>query len=188
MNKCSYPNCLYKAGIHKDYRSHIYCHVRNNEPLKCPYFKSYHKETLFNNINSLKSHFFPEHNASEFGEQSFSSINLEQIDHNFVENHELDKSVETEKCKDLSEKISYKKNSLQLFAELYVKLKAKHVVSEKALQIFIDSYRDLNSLNTKYLSSKVAEKDRESLRQLLSENLFSKIHNKKNRAVKEYLQ
>lgn len=179
MYLCSYTNCNHRYVTRREFHSHIYSHIQNNNLLKCPYYLICQNEKLFNNVNTLKTHIHRDHCHDEMNPDPDEQP-LFKLKQKITEKDETNLQLLPE--------LSFEEKSLDLLANLYATLKAKYFIPENHVDTIISTYMELNHINDEYLLSKVKDEERKYTSNLLSNNLFFKAHNKENGPLRNSYQ
>lgn len=180
MFNCNYGGCQFKTRRKSSFHSHIFAHIDSGASITCPYNAECKTSVEFQFVNSLKSHIFRQHKTckttvlDKFEKSNVNdpkpSNSLQSSSPVLESSHVVQNEIDTGE--------EFVHQSLFQFAKLYAILKSKHFVTERTLNVLIDSLSELNILNTEYLLTKFDASQRDEIRVVLNQNLFHQAHNK----------
>lgn len=180
---CTFSNC--KLIFHKrlQFNSHLYNHIRRKEYPFCPFKETCGSCDPFNTVPKLKNHFFRKHNLKEpqiFKEtpNEASVVNIRECSRLEPEFEPID--VETSESLEAIPILDLKELSLKLFSNLYLTLESKHFVTKKAIQLIIQRFNDIHSLNVKYIYQQLNEAGYYIPETIINKDLFNLVLNQEN--------
>jgi len=184
--------CRYRNQIKTLFYKHLYQHIKDGIPLKCPFNKSCKIEKPFCRHETLRTHFVRRH--SQFSVQEIllenNDINTtDNIQNNIQNNEDINTTDNVQNIiqETFAEQLPcnnenvFENICMKLLASLYLKLESKHFLSNKSLQVLINSLLDINLINTNFIMSKAKEQNITLTEEFLNtNNIFNILHNKEN--------
>jgi len=168
--------CECKIKIRTLFYKHLYQHIRDGIPLKCPFIKSCKIEKLFSRYETLRTHFVRRHSQANIQQtllkdnediRLINTTDVQNMQEIFAEHLPCDNENLENMC-------------LKLLTSLYLKLESKHFLSNKSLQVIIDSLLDINQIYKNFVMLKAHEQNITLTEEFLNtNNIFNLLHNKK---------
>lgn len=165
--------CSYKTKIRTLFHKHLYQHIRDGIPLHCPFIKSCKIEKLFSKYETLRTHFVRRHSQVSVQETSMENNDISLTNTTNIQNIIVETVAEQLPC----DNGNIENICLKLLTSLYLKLESKHFLSNKSLQVIINSLLDINLINTNFIILKAHEQNITLTEEFLNTNIFNILHN-----------
>lgn len=151
---CSIETCNAIMNCYETLKSHCYNHIQSGISIQCPLKIICHHLVFYENINSLKSHFYRNHDLGHdilinYDETQNENENCSENICDIESSQSKDESIaemDVITSNDENLQTSYEKT----IASLYLMLQAKYYMSDEILQVIINGIRDLEELNIKH--------------------------------------